>query len=243
MDEIKKIEFTPAEKEAAFDRIAERYFHHNFGSLPKANLDVLLFSIYYDHCQAAHLSTRDYDLSKQLGISQARIRTLKMNRMLQDTTERKENWKREFFACIASARYDKHTGMVKMLVPEVTVLSELRHFIELNHMYDEYQLNPRLFQCNVTDFVKLAALLEGETLSERPDDAALKKLMEFEKETESETEKSALESIMEGDWKAGLKKLAASAGKNLVAGVIELIPGGKVLKDVLGILAKVIREA
>jgi len=32
---------------------------------------------------------------------------------------------------------------VKVMIPEITVMMELRHFIEQNGWYDEYQLNPK----------------------------------------------------------------------------------------------------
>ena len=70
-------------KAQAFDKLAEKYYYCNFGSTSKADLDVLMFSIYIerilDKSQKDFNSYSDYTLSKNLGITQSKISNLKVN--------------------------------------------------------------------------------------------------------------------------------------------------------------------
>ena len=38
--------FTKEEKVELFDKISERYYNHNFGTMLKADIDTLIFSTY-----------------------------------------------------------------------------------------------------------------------------------------------------------------------------------------------------
>lgn len=71
-------------KAEAFDKIAEKYYYANFGSTSKADLDVLLFSLYIERIlkdsQGEFTSYSDYTLSKLLGITQSRISNLKVKK-------------------------------------------------------------------------------------------------------------------------------------------------------------------
>ena len=60
------MEFKPEEKIAVFDEIANNYFHKNFGSMTKVDLETLLFSKYIDHCIGEKIPFDDYTLSKEV---------------------------------------------------------------------------------------------------------------------------------------------------------------------------------
>ena len=68
------------EKAKAFDKIAEVYYNRNFGSISKSDFDVLMFSIYIERLlekdESDMDSYSDYELSKQLGITQSKIKNL-----------------------------------------------------------------------------------------------------------------------------------------------------------------------
>ena len=194
-------DFTKEEKADAFDLIAAHYYERNFGSLSKSYFETIMFSIYLEHCRKNDSPTDDYSLSKELGISQTKIRTLKQNEALQLNASRTDHWKQEFAKYARYARYDSAKQLVKMTVPEVIVLDELRHFIVCNNLYDEYQLNPRLFQCRLDVFVELCGLLDGDGVSFDSD--ILDKLQENVKEG---ADKSAIEMIRSGNWKEGRRR-------------------------------------
>ena len=206
--------FSTEEKADAFDRISAHYYRRNFSSMSKANLDVLMFSIYLEHLIQSGEATDDYSISKELGISQTKVRTLKQNEMLQLSGSRADNWKQEFANYAKFARYDSAKKLVKMTIPEIIVLNELRHFIVQNGLYDEYQLNPRLFQCRLDVFVELCGLLEGEDILF--DDAALEKLSI---DADRDADRNAIELIRDKKWKEGLLKLS----KGLLPSIIKSI--------------------
>ena len=234
-------EFSEKEKAAAFDRISEHYFNRNFGSLPKSNLDVLMFSIYLEHCAQCGEPTDDYALSKDLGISQARIRTLKQNEALQVTSTRADNWKTEFANYTKFARYDNVKQLVKLTIPEVVVLNELRHFIVENGLYDEYQLNPRLFQCRVDVFAEICSLLEDESIVFDAD--SKRKIKALKAKIPEEDGKTAIEKICSGAWKSGLRDLSRSVGTEVLSEVLDLIPFSGIAKIAISGVCRAIEKS
>lgn len=77
--------FTADEKAAAFDKISALYFAQNFGSTSKADFETLMFSEYIEQHIKHGLPYDDYTLSKELGLTQSRIRALKERKELKET--------------------------------------------------------------------------------------------------------------------------------------------------------------
>ena len=154
-------DFTDEEKLEAFEDIAVQYFYRNFGSLTKTDFETMLFKIYLRHLKRSHLTTDDYSISRDLGITQSKVRNMKLRIELRDTEPSAVSWEEEFAACVRTAIYDDKKRLVKVMVPEVTVMMELRHFMEVNRWYDEYQLNPKLFQCPIDFFLPLCEKING----------------------------------------------------------------------------------
>lgn len=80
---LQEMSFTLEEKVELFNRIAERYYNHNFGTMLKADMDTLIFSAYIEHCLKNGLPYDDYSLSIALGITESRVRSLKERKQLQ----------------------------------------------------------------------------------------------------------------------------------------------------------------
>ena len=233
--------FTAEEKAGAFDSIAAHYFNRNFGSMSKANLDVLLFSIYYELCKKHGVNTDDYAMSQALGISQTRIRTLKQNKQLQyPFSEEEFNWKEQFAELVPYARFDNKTGLVKMTISDVNVLSELRNFLESHHMYDEYQLNPKLFQCELEYFLELCALLGNENVT--IDAKAEKRLKKLSEKAPDDAVQAAIGDILDGNWKGGFKNLALSAVPEVLVEAVDSIPFSGLAKRLITGLCAAIRS-
>ena len=133
----------------------------------------------------------------------------------------------------------KQNGSFKMNIPDVNVLSELRHFVEQNSWCDEYQLNPRLCQCRLEIFVSLCKKLEGNEL--QFDDDAKKKLKEFAKCNQQE--ESFIEKILSGSLEDGLKGLAKAGTKVIITEVLKLIPFGGIAADAVDALVDVISKS
>ena len=123
----------PSEKEKAnaFDQIAEQYYMCNFGSISKADFDVLMFSIYLDrileNSEADLNSYSDYKLSKLLGITQSRISSLKVKKELKYPYAGFD-WKQSFLRLSENARYEN--GKIKINIPDKNLYIEIKNFIE-----------------------------------------------------------------------------------------------------------------
>ncbi len=231
--------FSDKEKMDAFDEIASCYYEKNFGSMSKTDYETMLFKIYLNHLKKNNLRTDDYSISRALGITQSKVRNLKIRNELQED-ELDDSWKEEFAACVGNALYDKDKRLVKVIIPEVTVMMELRHFMEENRWYDEYQLNPKLFQCPLDFFLPLCEQIGGVTLTLDP--SAKKKLSELKKQA-SDKEKTAIEQILTGALQDGFKELAWTGTTAIVVKALELLPFGGVAGKIITGLITVLRKS
>lgn len=147
--------FTDKEKIDLFDKFSERYFNRNFGTLLKAYIDTLIFSAYIEHCLDNGLPYDDYTLSNQLGITETKVRSLKERKQLQYPYD-KYDWKEAFVALIPNAKYNDLKRLVQINIGDVNLLKDVRNFVYSNGWYDEFQLNPKLFQCSL-EFLSVCA--------------------------------------------------------------------------------------
>ena len=130
------------------------YFRKNFGSTSKADLEVLLFSVYIEHCIREKECFDDYTLSKELGITQARVRTLKERKELKYPHE-DFNWQESFAEEIKNAKYDEHDRYIRLIVQDVNVMNEVRHYIEMRGWFDECSLNKKLLKIPLDCFAEV----------------------------------------------------------------------------------------
>ena len=146
-----------ASKAAAFDKIAELYYFGNFGSTPKADLDVLMFSLYIDRILAQSEedmhSYSDYTLSKQLGITQQRISSLKVKKELKYPNQGFQ-WKKSFCRILENARYVD--GRIRLYIPDKNLFLEIKNAVEMSNGYIDLQLNSSLLVIEPQFFVDLA---------------------------------------------------------------------------------------
>ena len=147
---------TDHEKAAAFDQIAEQYYMCNFGSMSKADFDVLMFSIYLDQIldksEADMNSYSDYKLSKLLGITQSRISSLKVKKELKYPYAGFD-WKQSFLRLSENARFEN--GKIKINIPDKNLYIEIKNFIESNGGFVETQLSPSLLQISPEYYLDL----------------------------------------------------------------------------------------
>lgn len=232
--------FSTKEKARAFDRIAERYYKRNFSTLSKTDMDTLMFDIYIEQLLDKGLPHDDYNMSKALGISQGRIRTFKVRKELQYPREN-FNWVDAFAEDLKKASFDNESKKVKVLISDVNVLSELRYFVEKNGWYDEYQLNPRLFQCRIDFFIDMIQKLAEDEMSF--DKEAKRKIKQLEKNLPDSKVKTAIQNILEGSVEEGAKKLLLYAGKTVGPELLGLLPiVGEPAKNVANALIEVLSK-
>lgn len=228
------VDFSVEEKADAFDSISELYFDRNFGSTSKSDFETLLFSIYIEHLIKNGLPYDDYIMSKTLGITEKRVRALKERKQLKYPFE--FDWKESFAHLVKNAKYDDVTKTVKLSIEDVNLLKEVRHFVSTKGWYDEVQLNPRLFQCKLDCFLMICTELDEITLTET-DKANIRKL-----KTEGD-ETSAVQKILNGDLRAGLKELALKGSKKLLTETIGLFSSTSISTIALKGISAVIQAA
>ena len=103
--------------------------------------------------------------------------------------------------------------------------------MENNGWYDEYQLNPKLFQCPLDVFISLCQKMDEENLI--IDDKTKKKLKELEKQEINAEEKTALDLLQEGNYQEAFSKMGKKISKQFLEDLLEAVPFGKTLKMLL----------
>jgi hypothetical protein len=171
MGDIKYLELFKSEsdKAQAFDEIAARFYEVNFGLSTKSDIDLLMFKLYFDKLNAENKNAdgstnyracSDYIISKALGISQDRVRNLKLKKQLiyPEVIE----WQTALAPLVKTARYDEHTRKIMINIPDVNLYYEIQNYIEEQGGYTETQLNKKLLAIRVEYFIELALSSESE---------------------------------------------------------------------------------
>ena len=225
--------FDDSEKIAIFDKIAQQYFNRNFGSMSKSDFETLLFSEYIEHCLRNNIPFDDYSLSKELGITQSRIRSLKERKELKYPYKDFE-WKSSFAESVKNAKYDEKDHYVKFIIQDVNVMNEVRHYIEERGWYDECSLNKKLLRIPLDCFIEICV-----------DDDSVKNLFSEEaKKAVKKIEKSddKIAGLLKDFSKDGLKAFAMSAGKEALLAVLQCLPFGGTASIAIRFLSKAIEN-
>ena len=222
--------FSSEEKIAIFDKIEQHYFIRNFGSMTKADFETLIFSEYIEHRINNNLPFDDYSLSKELGITQSRIRALKERKELKYPYEN-FTWQIAFAESVKNAKVDPNDHYVKMIIQDINVMNEVRNFIEVNGWYDECSLNKKLLRIPLDCFVEIC--YKNEEFSEVFSDDTKKSIRKI-----SKAEDTSVKAFLKDFSKDGLKSFLMSASKEVVCEVLKLLPFGGVAKTAFDFLLK-----
>lgn len=225
---------TDIEQKELAEKISEAYFRQNFGSMSKADFELLLFSEYLSHCMNAKEKVDDYTLSKSLGITQTRVRALKERKELKYPDHSFE-WRDDFVESVKNAKYDKNDHYVKMIIQDVRVMNEVRHFIEEKGWYDECSLNKKLLRIPLACFTDIC--IDDSSIHELFTSEAKKKVKSISK-SDSEIEK-----FLTDFTKEGFKTFLMRAGKEAILSVISFLPFGGVAKEAFNFIGKTIERA
>ena len=224
--------FDDDEKIKAFDTLSELYYQKNFGSLSKADIDLLFFKIYIEHLREKELHYDDYTMSKSLGLTEARVRSLKEKYYVKFAKD--FSWKQDFADAVKNAKYDENNKSIKLMIEDVNVLKEVRHFVYEHGWYDEFQLNPKLFQCSLDCFIMMCAYLDDENLLIEHDKEIIQILKS--KSIEGET----INALEDGNYKKDLKEMLYDLSESALCELLETLPfgkfGAKMLKEVSNVI-------
>ena len=168
------------------NRIEEaELFTKRFGSFSKADYEVLMFTIYLDSLCG---EVRDYDISIDLGITESKVRNLRVKSQLM--YPREIDLVVELSNALKGGRYDKETGTITTHIENPSVMNYLKSQIEKNYGVVGRTLNSKQMVLAVEDYLLLAALAEEnkeETLDE------LNRLYKLEAAEKEKVEKIAFQ--------------------------------------------------
>ena len=225
----KRCMFSETEKAEGFDKIASRFYDKNFGQMSKADIEVLMFSIYIEHCLKNKISIDDYDIAVDLGIPESRIRGLKIKKELQYPYP-EFYWKQVFAECIKDAKYDDKKALIKVSIHDPNVRRCVEHELDQLHLYSEHQLNSKLLQLRPDAFIELCQSIEGKNYDGK----------EYRQKLEDELRNSASGRLLEKEEsllsRIGTDTLSSLApdivkafGKMGIKAILEIIPFGSLL--------------
>lgn len=135
-----------------------------FGTLSKSEFDLLVFHYYLLDLKAKNGGeyVSDYDIGRDLGLTIQRVRALREKDVLKWATE--VDWKKSFIQSLKLAHCDLKDDVsnsdIKIPVPDVNVMKEVRHYLEEAGLFDDYQLNPKIFQCKLDVLIAICLSFE-----------------------------------------------------------------------------------
>lgn len=206
---MNSLSFSEEEKIKAFDRLADCFLQCNFGSVGKSDIELLFFSIVMEHLKKHQLSMDDYSVSNILGITQQRVRNLKVKNQLRN--QYAYDWKADLAVCAKYARYSEDDENVIINLNDPVLSIEVQHFIERNGGFFDYSLNPKLLKMPTRDF---AMLLVEIGISENEKNV-LSALREKYQQEVGKNEQITREKLM-----IRIKKGAVSFGKDVITSLI-----------------------
>ena len=163
------IAFTKEEKIKYFDKIASHFYNANFGQLAKSDMELMMFEFYINKVISVNKYTdgtidyskcSDYRMSKDLGITQQKVRNLKVKNQLRNPMQ--FDWKLALAGLMKNARYDEAAHKITLNIPDPNLYFEIQNFFEEHGAYVEIQLNRKILQMRVEYFLELCIMLEPE---------------------------------------------------------------------------------
>lgn len=183
---MKYISFNDEEKIELFDEIVSQFYNSNFGQLSKSDMELMMFNIYIKKMISENRSSdgtidyrccSDYKISQDLGITQQKVRNLKVKNQLINPID--YDWKAALAKLTENARYDRSTGKIVINIPDPNLFIEIQNFIEDQGAFVEKQLNSKILQLRVEYYIDLIVSLE-------PDVTRKKIIVELKKQIKAE---------------------------------------------------------
>lgn len=135
-EEYEKL-FANFDKTKAFDKLAELFYDRNFATTSKSEIDLLMFSFYLDATISTYTNeqnvldytqTTDYQIGQQLGITQEKVRNLKVKKQARYPV--KFDWKKSFETIRSNIRLDNKRIIIPISDPNLQI--EIRNYINEN---------------------------------------------------------------------------------------------------------------
>ena len=130
-------------------------FTKRFGTFSKSDYEVLMFTIFQD--SLAH-SVRDYDISIALGITESKVRNLRIKSQL--LYPKKLEWTGELAKSIERGYYDKTRKQITITFENPSVQSFVKNLVEKQCGVVWQSLNAKQLILPIESFLLLAAFAE-----------------------------------------------------------------------------------
>jgi len=186
-----------------FKEIAKNYYNKNFGTFSKSEIDLLMFKFFYEDLQSQNTDgigtekntpLSDYRISKELGITERRVRDLRIRYYLKYGKE--YDWKKDFVRLIQNARYDETSHKIFLNIPDPALYIEIQNYIEENGAYIEKQLNSKLLQMRAESFIDLVISAESTDNRDKIVKELKKQFKTYNKNEREFDEKNIAKSLM-----------------------------------------------
>lgn len=202
---MKYVSFSEDEKRELFDKIAAHFYESNFGTMSKSDFELMMFDFYIKKMMADSMdedgtinfsNCSDYKISKDLGITQQRVRNLKIKNELVNPMKDFE-WKQAFAKLISNARFENHKAIIN--IPDPNLFIEIQNYIEDQGAFIDKQLNSKLLVIREEYFIDLLLSVEPEK-KKREIVKSIKKIYKEQAKipTNSFNEKSIGKSLVDG---------------------------------------------
>lgn len=235
--------FDDKAKIEAFNEIAKIYYDKNFGTMQKSDFDVLMFSIYieqiFKNTGNDFNSYSDYTLSKELGITQQRINSLKQKKELK-YPQKNFDWKIAFETYLKKSKYTDNK--IKVYIPDPNVYLEIKNIVEMNGGIVDIKRNKSILQLSPADFIELVFVISNQDENERED---LKKRYIQQLKEASKDNEEIVEAIEHKNINEVFKDYAKTGIAELIFDVLEeILPkkASNLIKIAGGVVVKTIEK-
>ena len=166
---MKYVRFSEEEMADNFKTICNCFYEKNFGQMSKSDFEALMFHFYIEKLVKDNSDSNgiidfnacsDYRISNELGITQQRVRNLKVKNQL--LFPRDFSWQKAFAKLVGNARVDRVTHRVTVDIPDPNLYIEIQNYLEENGRYIEKQLNSRLLQMRIEYYIEMLLSFEEE---------------------------------------------------------------------------------
>ncbi len=163
-------------KECLYDRVQEaELFSRRFGSFSKSDYEILMFTVYLD---SLNRPARDYDISVELGITESKVRNLRVRSQLLYPKEM--DWKNELAESLTHGSYDPANRQVTIMFENPSVQNFMKNEIEKTFNNVGKTFNSKQLVLPIESFLILAAHAE-----ENPDKVIKQLNARVQKETKN----------------------------------------------------------
>lgn len=205
------------------EELSKQYFDGNFGCMPKAEIDLLMFAYFFKKLRDENPDNpsaySNYNISEKLGITEGRVASLKTRTELKYPYL--DDWKEQFAKLLPNVRLSE--GDVVLHIPDKNILLKVKNAIEEAGGYIKISLNGNLLQVRKKMFMSAILSIVGNDSKEYQSFAVgISKIEDFGDFAEC----SVGEVLAKGK-----KETVCAAAKKFLPLLLECLPAGELASE------------